>query len=148
MPVPSSTAPTPTTAVTATATTTATATRTTTPTTAPAVAPVLSNITIRDIRPDSADSTFTTNVAACGANEIRVKGTAEWISTQPGFTSFNCPSGMGEIGRSYLYFNLSPNTSYEVRGAAKVGMGPVGYSAIATFTTLSAIPTAASYVGM
>ena len=43
--------------------------------------------------------------------------------------------------------SLNPNTQYEVRGAAKVGSGPVGYSDIAAFTTLTAQATAESYEG-
>jgi hypothetical protein len=106
------------------------------------VAPVPSGVSVSNITATKATTTFTANVAACGTTEVRVKGDTafttniEGISCTPG-TSF-----------TVTLTSLAPNTQYEVRGAARVGTGPIGYSAvIATFTTLTAMPTAESYEG-
>jgi len=130
----------PTGTATATATKTATATATKTPTTAP-VAPVLSSISLSSITPSKVTTTYTANVAACGTTEVRIQGDTAWTSNIAGLT---CTPGMKF---TVTLTSLIPNTQYEVRGAAKVGNGPVGYSAISVFTTLTAQPTAESYAG-
>ncbi len=147
----STTAPTiPTTAPTGTpttiATTTATATATTTPTvtataTTTPVAPVLSGVSLSNITSARVTTAYTTNVAACGTTEVRVKGDTAWTSNIDGLT---CTPGMSF---TVTLTSLAPNTQYEVRGAARVGNGPIGYSAIGTFSTLPAQPTADSYEG-
>jgi len=125
----------------ATATTSTTTTMTPTVTTVPAVAPVLSGLSLTNITPSKVTTAYTANVAACGTTEVRVKGDTAWTSNIDGLT---CTPG---TSFTVTLTSLAPNTQYEVRGAARVGIGPVGYSEIAIFTTLQAQPNAESYGG-
>ena len=120
--------------VTATATVTATKMLTTAP-----VAPALSSFSLSSITPSKVTTAFTASVAACGTTEVRIQGNAAWTSNIAGLT---CTPG---TKFTVTLTSLVPNTLYEVRGAAKVGNGPVSYSAISTFTTLTAQPTVESY---
>ena len=128
---------TPTSTPTTTATTIApTSTPTTTPT-----APVLTHPTVTNITENKATISFTTDVAACGTAEIRVKGDTSFTTN---IDSITCTPGTSVV---VTLTSLNPNTQYEVRGAAKAGSGPVGYSDIVPFTTLTVQPTAESYDG-
>jgi len=125
-----------TTATTTTPTGTPTATATTTPTT-----PVLTHPTVTNVTATRVTVSFTTDVAACGTAEIRVKGDTSFTTN---IDSITCTP---TTSITVTLMSLNPNTPYEVRGAAKVGSGPVGYSDLASFTTLSAQATADSYDG-
>jgi len=129
-----------TTATTTTPTGTPTATATTTPTTTP-TAPVLTHPTVTNVTATRVTVSFTTDVAACGTAEIRVKGDTSFTTN---IDSITCTP---TTSITVTLTSLNPNTPYEVRGAAKVGSGPVGYSDLASFTTLTAQPTAESYDG-
>lgn len=134
-------------AATGTPTTTTTAPTSTTPTTTPTTppttptAPVLTHPSVTNITENKATISFTTDVAACGTAEIRVKGDTSFATN---IDSVTCTPGTSVV---VTLTSLNPNTQYEVRGAAKVGAGPVGYSDIVPFTTLTAQPTAESYDG-
>jgi hypothetical protein len=117
-----------------------TGTATTTPTTTP-TAPILTNPTVTNITPNKATISFTTDVATCGTAEIRLKGDTNFATN---IDSVSCTPGTSVV---VTLTSLDPSMQYEVRGAAKVGSGPIGYSGIASFTTLSAQPTADSYDG-
>ncbi len=111
-----------------------------TPTTTP-TAPVLTHPTVTNITPNKATISFTTDVATCGTAEIRLKGDTSFATN---IDTVSCTPGTSVV---VTLTSLDPSTQYEVRGAAKVGSGPIGYSDIASFTTLSAQPTADSYDG-
>ncbi|MGI8688704.1 MAG: fibronectin type III domain-containing protein [Thermomicrobiales bacterium] len=125
---------------TGTATSTPT-TPTTTPTTTPPTAPVLTHPSVTNVTGTRVTVSFTTDVAACGTAEIRVKGDTSFTTN---IDSITCTP---TTSITVTLTSLNPNTPYEVRGAAKVGAGPVGYSDLASFTTLSAQATADSYDG-
>jgi hypothetical protein len=120
---------------------TGTPTTTPTATTTTAAAPVLTHPTVTNVTSTKATVSFTTDVAACGTAEIRVKGDTSFM------TNIDTISCTPSTTVTVTLTSLNPNTQYEVRGAAKVGSGPVGYSDIAAFTTLTATPTADSYEG-
>jgi len=124
-----------------TATPTATATATTTPTTTPA-APTLTKPTVSNITPTRATVSYTTAPAACGTAELRLKGDTSFTTN---IDSITCTPATSVV---VTLTGLNPNTEYEIRGAAKVGSGPVGYSDIVPFKTLTPQPTAESYEGV
>jgi hypothetical protein len=113
---------------------------TTTPTTTQA-APVLTHPAVTNITANKATISYTTDVASCGTAEIRVKGDTSFATN---IDSITCTPSTNIV---VTLTSLNPNTQYEVRGAAKVGSGPVGYSDIASFATLTVQPTADSYDG-
>ena len=116
-------------------------TGTTTTTTPPTAAPVLTHPTVTNITATKATISYTTNVPACGTAEVRVKGDTSFA------TNIDTITCTPSTNVTVTLTSLNPNTQYEVRGAAKVGSGPVGYSDIAAFTTLTAQATAESYEG-
>ena len=113
----------------------------TTTTTPPTAAPVLTHPTVTNITATKATVSYTTDVPACGTAEIRVKGDTSFA------TNIDTITCTPSTNVTVTLTSLNPNTQYEVRGAAKVGSGPVGYSDIAAFTTLTAQATAESYEG-
>ncbi len=123
---------------------TGTGTATTSPTTTPTItptAPTLTHPTVTNVTANKATIAYTTDVAACGTAEIRIKGDTNFATN---IDSITCTPGTSV---TVTLTSLDPSTQYEVRGAVKVGSGPVGYSDIAPFTTLSAQPTVESYEG-
>ena len=73
--------------------------------------------------------------------EIQVKGDTSFTTN---IDSITCTPGTSVV---VTLTGLDPSTQYVVRGAAKVGSGPIGYSDTVSFTTLSAQATAESYEG-
>jgi hypothetical protein len=122
-------------------TTNAGGTGTTTTTATSATAPVLTHPTVTGITPNRATVSFTTNVPACGTVEIQVQGDTSFATN---IDSITCTPGTSVV---VTLTGLDPSTQYVVRGAAKVGSGPVGYSDTASFTTLPAQVSVDSYEG-